>query len=113
MWHPHELRHSAASLMLAKGVPLQVDSEALGHSSIRMTADVYGHVLQPLRRGCRSRHEQSALGLIDFLRCQWDFGVLGVFLGRSTRDFRSGIVSELNPRGRAERVAEGAVADVG
>jgi integrase len=49
-WHPHELRHSAASLMLAQGVPLQVVSEVLGHSSIRMTADVYGHVLQPQRR---------------------------------------------------------------
>lgn len=49
-WHPHELRHSAASLMLARGVPLQVVSEVLGHSSIRMTADVYGHILQPQRR---------------------------------------------------------------
>ena len=49
-WHPHELRHSAASLMLAQGVPLQVVSEVLGHSSIRMTADVYGHILQPQRR---------------------------------------------------------------
>lgn len=49
-WHPHELRHSAASLMLAQGVKLQVVSEVLGHSSIRMTADVYGHVLAPDRR---------------------------------------------------------------
>jgi integrase len=48
-WHPHELRHSAASLMLAAGVPLQVVSDVLGHSSIRMTADVYGHILQPQR----------------------------------------------------------------
>jgi integrase len=48
-WHPHELRHSAASLMLAAGVPIQVVSDVLGHSSIRMTADVYGHVLQPQR----------------------------------------------------------------
>ena len=38
-WHPHELRHSAASLMLAAGVPLEVVSEVLGHASIRMTAD--------------------------------------------------------------------------
>jgi integrase len=36
--------------MLAQGVPLQVVSEVLGHSSIRMTADVYGHILQPQRR---------------------------------------------------------------
>lgn len=50
-WHPHELRHSAASLMLAQGVPLEVVSDVLGHSSIRMTADVYGHILQPQRQG--------------------------------------------------------------
>lgn len=49
-WHPHELRHSAASLMLAQGVKLQVVSQVLGHSSIRMTADVYGHILDPDRR---------------------------------------------------------------
>jgi integrase len=48
-WHPHELRHSAASLMLAEGVKLQVVSEVLGHSSTRMTADVYGHILAPDR----------------------------------------------------------------
>jgi integrase len=48
-WHLHELRHSSASLMLASGVKLQVVSEVLGHSSIRMTADVYGHILDPDR----------------------------------------------------------------
>jgi integrase len=40
-WHIHELRHSAASLMLAQGVKIQVVSDILGHASIRMTADVY------------------------------------------------------------------------
>jgi integrase len=50
-WHPHELRHSAASLMLAQGVKVQVVSDVLGHSSIRMTADVYGHILAPDRQG--------------------------------------------------------------
>lgn len=49
-WHPHELRHSAASLMLAQGVKIQVVSEVLGHSSIRMTSDVYGHILAPDRQ---------------------------------------------------------------
>jgi integrase len=48
-WHPHELRHSAASIMLAQRVPLEVVADVLGHSSIRMTADVYGHVLAPQR----------------------------------------------------------------
>ena len=36
--------------MLAQGVKLQVVSEVLGHSSIRMTADVYGHILAPDRQ---------------------------------------------------------------
>ena len=48
-WHVHELRHSAASLMLAQGVQIQVVSDILGHASIRMTADVYGHILAPDR----------------------------------------------------------------
>jgi integrase len=41
-WHPHELRHSGASLMLARGTPLHVVSEVLGHASIAITKDVYG-----------------------------------------------------------------------
>ena len=47
-WSPHELRHSCASL-LAMGVPLEVVSETLGHSSIRVTKDVYGHMLPAAR----------------------------------------------------------------
>ena len=43
-WHPHELRHSAVSLLLASGVPLEIVSEVAGHSSIRVTKDVYGHL---------------------------------------------------------------------
>ncbi len=46
-WSPHEFRHTAASLMIASGVPLKQVSEALGHSSISVTADVYGHLLAP------------------------------------------------------------------
>ena len=48
-WHPHELRHSAASLLLAQGVPLKVVSEFLGHSGISVTANVYAHLLAPAR----------------------------------------------------------------
>lgn len=48
-WSPHSLRHSAASLLLAQGVPLKVVSEVLGHSSIRVTADVYSHLMEPAK----------------------------------------------------------------
>jgi integrase len=44
----HDLRHSAASLMLAQGVPLRVVMEILGHSSISLTANTYAHVMPSL-----------------------------------------------------------------
>src|SRR5262245_61692941 len=40
----HDLRHAAATFMLASGVPLRVAQEVLGHSTITVTADIYGHV---------------------------------------------------------------------
>ena len=49
-WNPHALRHSGASLMLAQGTPLHVVSEVLGHSSIAMTKDVYGHLVEGQKR---------------------------------------------------------------
>lgn len=49
-WHLHELRHTGASLMLAGGTPLHVVSEVLGHASIAVTKDVYGHLVQGEKR---------------------------------------------------------------
>lgn len=40
----HTLRHSAASMMLAAGAPLHTVSRTLGHSSVTITGDIYGHV---------------------------------------------------------------------
>lgn len=54
-WHPHEARHSAASVMLAQGVPLEVVSEVLGHSSIAITKDVYGHLVEGAKRSAAER----------------------------------------------------------
>ena len=47
----HTLRHSAASVMLTHGIPLKVVSDILGHSSIAITGDVYGHVAPDVSRG--------------------------------------------------------------
>lgn len=41
----HSLRHTHGSHMLANGVSLPVVSERLGHSSVRVTADVYSHAI--------------------------------------------------------------------
>jgi integrase len=42
---PHGLRHTAASIMLAAGVPLIVVSRQLGHATPHITATIYAHLL--------------------------------------------------------------------
>lgn len=46
-WHPHELRHSAASLLSASGVPIEVIADVLGHTTTRMLERVYRHPVTP------------------------------------------------------------------
>lgn len=41
----YDLRHTAATLALAAGVPAKVISEQLGHATSAFTLDVYSHVL--------------------------------------------------------------------
>ncbi|MGH9305495.1 MAG: tyrosine-type recombinase/integrase [Acidimicrobiales bacterium] len=43
---PNELRHSAASLLVATGTPLQDVSDMLGHRDIRMLAQTYRHKIR-------------------------------------------------------------------
>ena len=45
----HDLRHTAATLMLAAGTNPKVVQERLGHSSITMTLDLYSHVVPTLQ----------------------------------------------------------------
>jgi integrase len=56
---PHELRHSAASLLIAQGVRLELISELLGHSSIRITKDVYGHLVDDLKAEAAAAMERA------------------------------------------------------
>jgi len=42
--HPHELRHTAASLAIASGANIKVVQRMLGHKSATMTPDLYGHL---------------------------------------------------------------------
>lgn len=42
--HPHELRHTAASLAIASGADVKAVQRMLGHASAAMTLDLYGHL---------------------------------------------------------------------
>jgi integrase len=41
----HDLRHTCATLLLAKGVHPRVVQDLLGHASVTLTLDTYSHVL--------------------------------------------------------------------
>lgn len=51
-----DLRHSAISFLAADGVPLEVAQEIAGHSDVRLTANVYRHVLE-------EEHEHAAAAM--------------------------------------------------
>ena len=40
----HDLRHSCATILLASGVSLEMVSHVLGHSSVKITGDVYNYI---------------------------------------------------------------------
>jgi integrase len=51
----HDLRHGAASLMLAAGVNIALVSKRLGHSSVAITSDTYSHMLEGVGREAAER----------------------------------------------------------
>lgn len=46
----HDLRHTAATLMLRAGVHPKMVSERLGHATVSLTLDIHSHVLPGLQR---------------------------------------------------------------
>lgn len=71
VWHPaveelgeqglriHDLRHTCASLLIAAGAQPGHVREHLGHSSIRVTMDVYGHLYEDVRDEIAERLERQ------------------------------------------------------
>ena len=46
----HDLRHTAATLLLGQGIHPKIASEMLGHSTIAITLDLYSHVTPTMQR---------------------------------------------------------------
>lgn len=55
----HDFRHSHATLLLSKGVPITVISKRLGHSDITMTLNTYSHLIP--------EDEEKAVNIINNL----------------------------------------------
>jgi integrase len=55
---PHDLRHTAATLLLLEGVQPIVVSEMLGHASVAFTSHTYGHIQAEMRKPARDAMER-------------------------------------------------------
>jgi integrase len=54
----HDLRHTAASLLLRNRIPAKLVQEMLGHTTIRMTLDIYSHVLLDMQQQAAASLDQ-------------------------------------------------------
>lgn len=59
----HDLRHTFASLLIQNGESLAYVKDQLGHSSIKMTVDVYGHLVPGANRAAVNRLPSTAVPL--------------------------------------------------
>ena len=51
----HDLRHTAATLLLGAGVPAKIVSERLGHATVSITLDLYSHVTGDMQADAAAR----------------------------------------------------------
>jgi integrase len=54
----HDLRHTFATLLLARGTHPKVVQEILGHADISQTMDTYSHVLPDMQEGAVNEMER-------------------------------------------------------
>ncbi len=54
----HDLRHTAATLLLAQGVDPRTIMETLGHSQISLTMNTYAHVMPALQREAAAKMDE-------------------------------------------------------
>lgn len=55
----HDLRHTAATLMLQQGVHPKIVQERLGHATIGITLDIYSHVLPNMQKEAAEKMDQA------------------------------------------------------
>jgi integrase len=61
----HDLRHTHAAILIAQGEHPKVIQHRLGHSSIKVTLDTYGHLFEGLDEAAAERLDASlAQGLV-------------------------------------------------
>ena len=59
----HTLRHTFASLLIAQGESIKYVSRQMGHASIQITADTYGHLFRETSIAAMGRLDQRAVAV--------------------------------------------------
>ncbi|HKP53208.1 MAG TPA: site-specific integrase [Chloroflexia bacterium] len=54
----HDMRHTAASLLLAQDVSPKMISEILGHARVGITLDIYSHLYAPMRQDAAHKMDE-------------------------------------------------------
>ena len=60
----HDMRHTHAALLIMANTHPKVLQSRLGHSSIKTTLDIYGHLYEPLDKEAADRLEELVVGAI-------------------------------------------------
>ena len=60
----HDLRHTHAALLIAVNTHPKLVQSRLGHSSIKTTLDVYGHLYEPLDEVAADRLEELVVAAL-------------------------------------------------
>ncbi|MDI6690007.1 MAG: site-specific integrase [Actinomycetota bacterium] len=58
----HDLRHTYTSLLIAQGENLKFIQQQLGHSSLQVTLDRYGHLMPQVQHGAGERLQSTVFG---------------------------------------------------
>jgi integrase len=58
----HDLRHTFGSLLIQRGASIVYVKEQMGHSSIQVTVDIYGHLIPGANVSFVDRLDETALG---------------------------------------------------
>lgn len=77
----HDMRHTHAAWLISDGVPLTGVQRRLGHSSIAVTSDMYGHLLAVVDENITAAASRS-LGKVDFA------GLVGESVGETSTEQR-------------------------
>ncbi|HUU81277.1 MAG TPA: site-specific integrase, partial [Acidobacteriota bacterium] len=58
----HDLRHTYASLLIDQGEHPKYIQEQMGHSSINVTMDTYGHLMKSVNREASNKLDKAVFG---------------------------------------------------